>query len=140
MPTRDNISQAIKVLCSRWDHLRSQQEWMTDTTNFHDQCPVLDGYISEKFQNSSSMDGHKTADVPKDIIPSDVDNDIMLLKVCIASNIYIANGETMILCFLQHAGLAAPTQGYTTHTEKKKKEKKGKGERQEEKRTLCIIV
>ena len=118
--------------------MQSLQEWMTDTTDYHDQCPVLDEFISEKFQNSSSIDGHKTDDTPKDTIPSVVDNAIMLLKVCTASNIYIANGETMILCFLQHAGLAAPTRGQTQLTQKKKEKRGKKGG--EEKRILNIVV
>lgn len=79
-PVRDSISQAILVVCSRWEHLRSQKEWMRYNTNFHDQCPVLDGYISEKLKKSSDIDGNKSDTVPQYITP--LDNDAILLKVC----------------------------------------------------------
>lgn len=101
VPVSGSVSEAIKVLCSRWDHLQSQQEWMRDNTNLYDQCPVLDEYISEKLKNSSYIGGHKTDNIPKDITP--LDNDVMLLKVWAILQYYI----TSVICLyhFQHAFL-----------------------------------
>lgn len=56
---------------------------MTDSTNSHDQCPELDGHITE-FKNLVSLNGQKANNFAENM-PSVVDNTTVLLKVCAVS-------------------------------------------------------